>query len=186
MKIKVNLLQESQKLQLKIRRIGLLLQTGSTVVLIGFGVLTVGFLSYTLLITRQQKGILEKIQTTESGIDKLRPVEYKNEVVKNKLILSSQLMEEHKVNHKLLMEFYEFAALRLSITELSMPENTNEFKFQGSAAGVTALVDFLEEFAGFAKERGINSVKSDGFNLNDDGNYDFILMMYFAEVSDAG
>jgi len=181
MKISINLLQETQQIQARVRRIGLWLQTISTVVLIAFGVLVFLIISLTFWSDRQANRISEDIEDTKATIEKMRPLESKLLFVKQKLTFSGRVLSEHGVRQDLATGIYELSKEEVTLDHVAVAEDDDFLVFSATAKDIFSLVGFLDRLLSYAQEHEVTRVIGNSFSRAENGSYQFDISIFFIE-----
>lgn len=173
MKRSINLLQEAQSIQLKLKRMGLLVQTASLVILGVFGALVAILLSYTLFLNRQHKKLVERISEQEKIVEDLRAAESKQLVIKQKLGLAKKIVDEPSLPYKLLNQAYLLASDSAEVVSAEASKGDQTVVFTVNIADVFALVGFMDELVDFSKENPVLKLVSNSVVRSQDLSYRF-------------
>lgn len=182
MKVKVNLLQETQRVQQKLRRLGYLLQTGSVILLVVFGLLVISLISYTLLLKSRQDKLTTEISKVKDEIDALKGKEYKNQLFMMKVGSVAEVVQEHQLNCQSVIDFIDFAREKIEIKELTAAENSNKIMFSAETDSLSAFVGFIKEFISVAEELGIQNITNDGFDIDASGILSFEMSLTLRSI----
>ena len=164
MKSSINLLQEAQQIQARLRKFGLVLQTASIVTLAIFGGFVFLLLSYTLILNRQQNSIGEAIDEQKQIVEGFRSAESKYLLVKQKLSLSRKAVSEPSIPYDLLIPLYELTQTQVTVGEAKSERGQTFVGLSGQAEDVFSLVQFLDSLDAFAREHQAVRVIGKGFS----------------------
>lgn len=178
MKFSINLLQESQKLRARLKRIGLIMQTVSFFVLIALGVGVFILLSYTLVLSNQQKNISEQVAEKEKEIESYRLIEVKQFLVQQKLMFVVRAIDEYGVKHELVTDFYTFVRSYVQMDKLSISKANDMLIFDARALNVFELINFLEALVDYSEENKFSRAIASGFSRGSSGSYSFSIILY--------
>lgn len=182
MRLSINLLQEAQQMQARLRRVGLYLQTGSIATLVAFGVVIFGLLSYTLILNRQLGRLEDAISEQMAIIESLRSVESRHLLVKQKLMLSRKALSEPSLPYEVLVDLYALADSAVAVGEVSAQKGVRLINLGGEADNVFSLVRFVGELSEFAQRN--NSVRVIGKSFarsSDASSYRFNIVFEVSE-----
>jgi hypothetical protein len=181
MKVSVNLLQEAQKLRMRLRRIGLVLQSASVVTLGVFGILVFLLLSYTLFLGRKQANLSKSIVEQETKIEGLRAVEAKQLLVQQKIKLAETVVRDPSLPYDLATELYELAVTGPNVRSVSTVKGDGTVRLSSEVDNVLLLVESLDELVDFAKDHGVIVLMGNSFSRNDKGIYNFQITLTIEE-----
>lgn len=181
MKISINLLQETQKIQTKIKRLGLLLQTISIVVLAVFGVIVFLVFSYSLFLTSRQNKLAEDISENKTKIEEMKPIESKYSLVYQKLMSIDKAINTHEINNQEAIDYYNFSRERVRLKDVSLKENSNEIKISLETDNVAYLVRFFEELVDFSSME-VDAIRIEGISYGQDSGYKVDLVCVLKEA----
>ena len=174
MKSSINLLQEAQQIQARLRKFGLMLQTASIVTLGIFGGFVFLLLSYTLILNRQQSSIAEAIDQEKQNVEGFRSVESKYLLVKQKLTLSRKAVSEPSIPYDLLISLYDLTRTQVTVGEAKSERAQTFVGLSGRAEDVFSLVTYLDSLDDFAREHQAFRVMGRGFSRSGNtGEYRF-------------
>ena len=171
MKISINLLQETQQLQARLRRMGLALQSGSIIILLAFGAVVFFILSYTFWSDRQAARLSEDISEKKAAIELLRPLESRLLFVKQKLSYTGKVLGERGVRHELVTDLYAASTADVVVSDIAITEGADALSLSATTTDVFSLVKFLDQLLVFASERDITRISGGSFSRTENGNY---------------
>ena len=182
MKVALNLLQETQKIRNRIKKIGILLQTISVGILIGFGVVVLIIFSYSFYLSSKADGIYEDIKQEKNSIEKMRPLETKHVLIQTKLTKISQAMDEHLMKQERAIEFYNFIRNRALIKAVALTENSNQLKLNFQTENVLSLVNLLVDLVNFSLQNETIKVETNLVSFNQEGFFDVDLIITLENI----
>lgn len=175
MKVTINLLQETQQIQARLKRIGLVIQSASIVVLVVFSGLAFIAFSYRLYLARRQERILNNISELKGQVERLRSKEARYLLVKQKLQFVAEVMKEPGTRYDLATKVYDLARKIVEVRSVSIDEAG--LSISGEAPDVFALVDFIQELQEFSQERGVGAIQGESFARTTEGSYRFFITL---------
>lgn len=181
MKISVNLLQESEQIASKVRRIGVLMQTGSIVLVVVFGIIVASLLSSTLFLSNRKSTLEEDIEDAKLAIESMRDVESKQFVVKQKIGFSQQVFQEYPSSHELLFTIFKFVTERATVSSIKISPSKGLISMSIKTNDVFSFVEFIKDLTSFSEEHSITRVLSKGFSRSEDGSYSFEVAISFQQ-----
>lgn len=174
MRVAINLLQESQKIKARLRRMGLALQTASVAVLIAFGVLVFLLFSYTLFLDSKNKNLSQAIEKQVAAVEELRVVETKQVLVRQKLKLASQVIFEPSLPYDVATDLFDLASSRMKVGGVSSAKGDEIIHLtKVEASEVFSLNNFLDELVEFAKQHNAKLLMADSLSRGGEGSYSF-------------
>lgn len=181
MKLSINLLQESQKIQSRIKRLGLMLQSASIVVLVVFGLIVFGLLSYSFIIKSQLEKVGEEIVKKEKMIELLRPIESIQVLVKQKASFVSSIVGEQSVEFLLASDLYKFSQGWIAVRGVQVLGDVGAITMSGSATDVFSLIEYFSSLSSYVEEQGIARVRATSITRGPEGNYLFGMIFDLVE-----
>ena len=184
MKLSINLLQETQRIKGRLRRMGLAIQSASVVVLIVFGVFIFLLFSYTLVLGRKQDNLSKSIAEQKTVIERMRPVEAKQVIIHQKLGLAGKVVGEPSLPYGLVSELYDLSqGHNLKESKAQGVRGETVIQLQAKADDVFSLVSFLDALSDFAKERGAIRLTGSNFARTAEGTYRLQILFEIEEGS---
>ena len=177
MNISINLLKESQHLQARLRRMGLMLQTGSLVVLVAFAAVVFFTISYLVWSQTQANRLNSDIDQAKVSIEEMRPRESKLLYVKQKLSFATRVLGEPGLRHDLATELYRIAEGEVEVSHMTISGGDEAFRVEAQASDVFSLVRLLDLVMTFAGEHDINRISGESFTRTAEGGYQFSVLL---------
>ncbi len=181
MKIAINLLQETQQIQARLRRMGLLLQTGSIVILVAYGIFVFLVISYSFWSNLQADRLSDDISKKKAVIEAMRPLEAKLIFVKQKLSFIETIVNEGGVRSDMVTEFYKEFSGEVKLSHLAITKGADALSLTVTTDDVFSLVEFLDHLISFAEENDFTRIAGDTFTRLGDGSYQLELRLYFTK-----
>lgn len=181
MRIKINLLQETQKVKTRLRQWGVLLQTVSIVILVIYGFIVFSIFSYSIFLGSQQNRVTKKIDDRKNTIEELRSVEIKHLLVKEKIGLIRGIFQDYGINHSKVTSLYSFLIDKIIVGDIKYAEEEGAIRFGGRVLDIVGFTSFMDEIVAYAQEESFSPVLLGEISRNDRGEYFFEIVMFFSD-----
>ena len=149
------------------------IQTVALVVLVAYGVFLTAVVSFRALEKSQLKKLEAKIKSERELLEELRPIQIKQEVVKQKLDLISAYFSGIKNTRKIFLKVYAAVPEGVSLTETTWGENEAKITLKGDANDVYAMNSYLDVVDNLMAEDQFEAIGFESINRSEDAMYHF-------------
>lgn len=170
----INLLKIRQELLEKRVRLARKTKTATLILAVFYCLVMSGVFSFWLILKRQSGQIVTKSELQKKKIRELAEVESQQTFLKQRLSAVSPLLAKEAMNYQKVLSQLEGltpAGVNFTMFELN---REGKIDFEGKAANVVVLADFLERLLG---EETMEKVQLSSISREQDGSYSFKLLL---------
>lgn len=149
------------------------IQTVALVVLVAYGIFLASVVSFRALEKSQLKKLESKIKSERQLLEELRPVQIKQEVVKQKLDLIGAYFDNIQDTRKMFLKVYAAIPEGVSLIETTWGENESSIILKGDANDVYAMNDYLDVVEDLMAEEAFEKVGFNSITRSEDALYHF-------------
>ncbi len=149
------------------------IQAIALVVLVAYGLFLAAVVSYRALERSQLKKLEAKVSTEKQQLEALRPVQIKQELVKQKLDLIAAYFAQFRDTRKLFLKLYAAVPEGVTLTETAWGENETSIILKGEASDVYAMNAYLDVVDDLMAEVTFQKVGFASINRSEDAIYHF-------------
>jgi Tfp pilus assembly protein PilN len=149
------------------------IQTVALVVLVAYGIFLASVVSFRAIEKSQLKKLESKIQTERKLLEDLRPIQIKQEVVKQKLDLIGAYFDNIQNTRKMFLKVYAAIPEGVSLLETTWGENESSIRLKGDATDVYAMNAYLDVVDDLMAEEHFEEVGFESITRSEDALYHF-------------
>ena len=149
------------------------IQTVALVVLVAYGVFLASVVSFRALENSQLKKLEAKIKSERLLLEELRPIQIKQEIVKQKLDLIGEYFAGIKNTRKIFLKVFATVPEGVSLSETTWGENETKITLKGDANDVYAMNSYLDVVDNLMAEDQFEAIGFESINRSEDAMYHF-------------
>lgn len=149
------------------------IQTVALVVLVAYGVFLASVVSFRALENSQLKKLEAKIKAERLLLEELRPIQIKQEIVKQKLELIGEYFAGIKNTRKIFLKVFAAVPEGVSLSETTWGENETKITLKGDANDVYAMNSYLDVVDNLMAEDQFEAIGFESINRSEDAMYHF-------------
>lgn len=149
------------------------IQTVALVVLVAYGVFLASVVSFRALEKSQLKKVERDIASERQALEELRPIQIKQELVKQKLDLIGTYFAGIRDTRTLFLKVYAAVPEGVTLSETSWGENETKITLKGDANDVYAMRSYLDVVDELMADEAFASTGFASINRSEDAMYHF-------------
>ncbi len=149
------------------------IQTVALAVLVAYGVFLASVVSFRALENSQLKKLEAKIKSERLLLEELRPIQIKQEIVKQKLDLIGEYFAGIKNTRKIFLKVFAAVPEGVSLSETTWGENETMITLKGDANDVYAMNSYLDVVDKLMAEDQFEAIGFESINRSEDAMYHF-------------
>lgn len=149
------------------------IQTAAIICLVVYSLFLFAVVSLSALERNQQKKLETKISTEKQLLEDLRPVQIKQELIKQKLDLIGEYYDNIRDARKLFLQVFATMPEGVVLTETTWGETESTISLKGEASDVYVMQNYLAVIDSLALNEGFEKIGFESINRSEDAVYHF-------------